>query len=991
MDSETSPSARGHRSAHRVSERIGVSLPIAQREKLGRIWQRARIAFSATFVVSGLIKGVVWHTPEGLVVALLASLSLIDAVHQRNREPWREPLVPMLMDAVVIFLAMGIAGVPEPALGIPFAYLLLTSMMLLRFGAAMLVLGMAAVMFATVVLADMTLGPPPASGHGMMSGVLTDLLFTLAIIALVRVMFRIMNRDRIRRRHRVLMQKAITEASRALLSGAGVDPIDEALQALLDATDATAVFVEQNVEDVDLGLCSALIAEALKPTTQPDPEGIWDLVPWSVMSGREALESGDGHSLVVSELRGKERELYNESGVRSELDLPIMVNGTWWGLIGFTDVYEERPWARDDQHLLGTATEMIGAYLERGIARDELGRRLDYHHALAECATALQTFGDEEALGVALQALLGATEADCAYIDENYNDPIRGPSARVTHEAERPDTPPTTGQSEHSERWCAPHSELPTSIDALRAGRPVQISTRDLVGRERELYEADAILSELCLPITVNGQWEGSIAFADYQHERSFSELEIKVLTTAARMVGVFWERRRTDRELKSLVASQEVRLRYESAIAECSRALLMSGDDSAVAVALRHLMTATGTHDVFVDRNTVDPLHGLVGEVTHELIRKGYHRVVDEEIWLDEDTGSVRKSRIPYGDLPTLRSRMEKGLPVVVVPAELPVDERRIYGPDACESELNIPIMANDRWLGSIGFADYVERREWVSGEIALLQTVAEMIGAFWERNDSRRTLEELIRSKDDFVASVSHELRTPLTSVVGLSHELSDRYGDFAEDEAGSLIAIVAEQSTEVANIIDDLLVAARADIGTLVIEPAVVDIHETVDGILKTGFSDRFASVDVIGPKVEARADPTRLRQILRNLIGNAARYGGNALRMSTAIEESLVMVTVADSGSGVDENLAQSIFEPYARAHHEVSQPASVGLGLAVARDLARLMDGDIVYRRVAPWTEFVLSLPVADTAGAEINSSESGRIAHSANTTVSTDV
>jgi signal transduction histidine kinase/putative methionine-R-sulfoxide reductase with GAF domain len=942
-------------------------------------------------MAAGLVKSAVWHTPEGLLISLLASISLLDAVHKRNREPWREPLVSMLIDAVVIFLAMGLADVPESALGIPFAYLLLTSMMLLRFGAAMLVLVMAGLMFATVVLADTPLGPAPVGWHGAVSGILTDLLFTLAIIALVRVMFRIMNRDRIRRRHRILMQNAITEASRALLSGPGVDPIDEALQALLDATDATAVFVEQNVEDADLGLCSSLVAEALKPTTQPDPEEMWDLVPWSVMSGREALESGDGHSLVVSELRGKERELYDGSGVRSELDLPIMANGAWWGLIGFTDVYEERPWAKDDQHLLRTAAEMIGAYVERGIARDELARQLDYHHALAECATALQTFGDDEALDVALAALLGATEADHAYIDENYNDPIEGPSARVIHEAETRDTPPTRGQKEHTEWWCAPHSDMPTSTDALRAGRPVQILTRDLVGRERELYEADAILSELCLPIVVNGQWAGSIAFADYQHERTFSELEIKVLTTAARMVGAFWERRRTDRELKSLVASQEVRLRYESAIAECSRALLMSGDESAVAVALRHLMTATGTHDVFVDRNTVDPLLGLVGEVTHELIREGYREVVDEEIWFDEDTGSVRKSRTPYGDLPSLRSRLEMGLPVVVVPAELPVDERRIYGPDACKSELNIPIMANDRWLGSIGFADYLEQREWVSGEIALLQTVAEMIGAFWERNDSRRTLEELIRSKDDFVASVSHELRTPLTSVVGLSHELSNRYGDFAEDEAGSLIAIVAEQSTEVANIIDDLLVAARADIGTLVIEPTVVDIHETVDGILKTGFTDRFEDADVTGLKVKAWADPTRFRQILRNLIGNAARYGGNALRVSTAIEKSLVMVTVADSGLGVDEDLVQSIFEPYARAHHEVSQPASVGLGLAVARDLARLMDGDIVYRRVASWTEFVLSLPVADTAGADFNSFEPVGLSRSTHTTVSIDV
>ncbi len=279
VDSEASSGTSGHRATHRIFERIGVSLPPEQREKLGRIWQQARIAFSAVFMAAGLVKSVVWHTPEGLLISLLATVSLIDAVHKRNREPWREPLVSMLIDAVVIFLAMGLADVPESALGIPFAYLLLTSMMLLRFGAAMLVLVMAGLMFATVVVADPTLGPAPVAWHGAASGILTDLLFTLAIIALVRVMFRIMNRDRIRRRHRILMQNAITEASRALLSGAGVDPIDEALQALLDATDATAVFVEQNVEDADLGLCSSLVAEALKLTTQPDPEEMWNLVP----------------------------------------------------------------------------------------------------------------------------------------------------------------------------------------------------------------------------------------------------------------------------------------------------------------------------------------------------------------------------------------------------------------------------------------------------------------------------------------------------------------------------------------------------------------------------------------------------------------------------------------------------------------------------------------------------------------------------------------
>lgn len=78
--------------------------------------------------------------------------------------------------------------------------------------------------------------------------------------------------------------------------------------------------------------------------------------------------------------------------------------------------------------------------------------------------------------------------------------------------------------------------------------------------------------------------------------------------------------------------------------------------------------------------------------------------------------------------------------------------------------------------------------------------------------------------------------------------------------------------------------------------------------------------------------------------------------------TSVERRRAVITVADNGPGVSEDLAQTIFEPYARAHHVGTQPASVGLELSVARDHAQLMDGDIVYRRAESWAEFVVTLP-----------------------------
>lgn len=257
---------------------------------------------------------------------------------------------------------------------------------------------------------------------------------------------------------------------------------------------------------------------------------------------------------------------------------------------------------------------------------------------------------------------------------------------------------------------------------------------------------------------------------------------------------------------------------------------------------------------------------------------------------------------------------------------------------------------MAGERWHGSIGFADYGREGIWEKGEIAMLQTVAEMIGAFWERNDDRERFEELIRAKDEFVAPVSHELRTLLTSVVGLSHESRDQRDEFPKEEADALMSVVAEQSTEVADIIDDLPATARADIGTLIVDPVPIDVIGMLEGITRTDLTSGFAGVEILGDPITPLADPMRLRQILRNLIANAARYGGERLRIIMSCNRDQAMITVADNGPGLRLDLAQAIFEPYARAHDTGTRPASVGPGVSVARELARLISGDIAYRR-----------------------------------------
>jgi signal transduction histidine kinase len=110
--------------------------------------------------------------------------------------------------------------------------------------------------------------------------------------------------------------------------------------------------------------------------------------------------------------------------------------------------------------------------------------------------------------------------------------------------------------------------------------------------------------------------------------------------------------------------------------------------------------------------------------------------------------------------------------------------------------------------------------------------------------------------------------------------------------------------------------------------------------------------------------AIADPLRLRQIVRNLASNANRYGGGSIKVRLSRPGRWARLEFHDNGTGIDPEDRQRIFLPYQRAHQRYGQPASVGLGLTVSRQLAELMGGSLDYERIDGWSCFVLVLPAA---------------------------
>ncbi len=242
------------------------------------------------------------------------------------------------------------------------------------------------------------------------------------------------------------------------------------------------------------------------------------------------------------------------------------------------------------------------------------------------------------------------------------------------------------------------------------------------------------------------------------------------------------------------------------------------------------------------------------------------------------------------------------------------------------------------------------------ISGEEILV-----LIRDVTARQAMRRQLEELVQAKDEMVATVSHELRTPLTSVVGFAEELYDGWDQLEPEDARRMVQVVRDQSREMAELVDDLLVAARGDIGMLRVEPQRLDVGDEVRGVLEVWRGSAVAVVEPDGPVI-ATADRVRLRQIMRNLLRNAERHGHGPVSIELAQAAEGATVRVVDSGPGLPEGEWELIFDPYYRAYEPGEGPGTFGLGLTISRMLAWLMDGDLVYAVDGGRSTFELTLP-----------------------------
>lgn len=210
-------------------------------------------------------------------------------------------------------------------------------------------------------------------------------------------------------------------------------------------------------------------------------------------------------------------------------------------------------------------------------------------------------------------------------------------------------------------------------------------------------------------------------------------------------------------------------------------------------------------------------------------------------------------------------------------------------------------------------------------------------------------------------FLDSVAHSLRTPLTAVLGFAELLRSDPGTICESERAELISTIASQAVVMSEVLEDLLVRAQVEMGILSVASVPVDLGAQMAQVVEHTRTDTRIALQVDG-SATALADPGRVRQIIRHSLLNAeSRNGQNILVRLSDHEDPALLVVISDGPVEPIED-QQPIVDPFEAARHHEGQPDMPRHGLSVARQLARLMDGDLSYRLGSDHSAITLSLP-----------------------------
>jgi PAS domain S-box-containing protein len=243
----------------------------------------------------------------------------------------------------------------------------------------------------------------------------------------------------------------------------------------------------------------------------------------------------------------------------------------------------------------------------------------------------------------------------------------------------------------------------------------------------------------------------------------------------------------------------------------------------------------------------------------------------------------------------------------------------------------------------------------------LALEESNAQLNKAVGTARAAQQEAEEASRTRTDFLATMSHELRTPLNAIGGYADlMLTGVVGDLSTQQR-DYVERIRKSQHHLLTLISSLLDFAKVDAGKLELElrdVAVDEILTSVEPLVRpqARAKNQKLRIEIPAERMIVRADAERSVQVLLNLLSNAIKFTPTegTIAVEASKEADTVAIRVVDDGPGIPDDHAERMFEPFVQLERSLTRNhGGAGLGLAISRDLARAMHGDVIFERRAP--------------------------------------
>jgi PAS domain S-box-containing protein len=463
----------------------------------------------------------------------------------------------------------------------------------------------------------------------------------------------------------------------------------------------------------------------------------------------------------------------------------------------------------------------------------------------------------------------------------------------------------------------------------------------------RDAYAREGISSMVVFPLTIRGERRGTIVF--YSHRRvTFRPVDVRVGSALANLVAAalttadLYEEQRKAREAADHARNQAAFL------AEAGAVLSSSLDYEQTLRSVARLAVPTIADwcavDIVSERGDIQCI--AVAHVDPEKVE--YARQLQERYPADPNAPGVVHEVIRTGN-PAYMSRIPSALVEAAVQDK---EHLRTIRELHLTSYMCVPLTVQGRAIGAITFVSAESGREYSVADVRFAHELASRASLAVENARAYERASEASRLKDEFLATLSHELRTPLNAVLGYARMM--RTQTLPPDKGKTAWEVVERNATSLQQIIEDVLDVSRIIAGRLRLNVEPVDLS----AIVRDAIATVTPAADAKGVRVEIVIEPlavavsgdaNRLQQIVWNLLSNAIKFTtrGGKVQLRVARVDSHVEVVVSDTGRGIAPDFLPYVFERFRQADASFSrEQGGLGLGLAIARQLAELHGGTI---------------------------------------------